>query len=638
MQNRSVRRLVGTGLIAGALVSGVFAGAVSAGAAVNPRAGTTLTEPLPTGSTVTSVLPFYSGAQCTTTNIDYWDLQVRPGLWFGLGASITYQPQMSPLAPGAVSYVGANTVTSVTSKGWKFSDGAGHTDTITASNIMFWINMDRAQRNQGSNGEACGFVPGFGLPDQLLNAVPSGNKVTLTFKGHLNKTWTLYNQLSQIVPLAAAWDRTAGGAANCAGQAYASVTEGGSNICTAVFNYLSGLQINNALWAWSDGPYRQQSAGYSGGSPDGNNVQIANTSYSGPGSTAAHAVKRIVYKPYALESSEIAALQSGILSQGTVDPADVTASPGPGKAGHNLLPHLTNYTTLGAVTYGVFYWMFNFGNSHSTYPASSHTSWVALNNQSYFRQAMQTSVDQPAIIKHVENGYGLDTYSALPTYPKNSNNKGVKNPYVYSATRGKGIMKAHGWNVTHFPATCGLHTAVGCGTSAYPIPFGTQAKESVLIPNGDTPVITQATDESNEIKASGIDLVVNSSLDATHVQLACFAGQAAWEMCGYGGWIFSPDYYPSGEVLFVLGSSSNSGGYPSPEMQGLMADNTTSGNVPLNGIDPKYHTSYAQFSATDVPFLWQPTPAGFIEQLKSLHGMPAPSPLTNFNPEYVTSI
>jgi len=642
MQNHKIRRLVIAGLTVGSLTAGGLAStAAAAAAATSPKAGSTLTVPL-VASFPNSNLPFYSGAQCTTTNIDYWDLTARPGLWFGLGNSISLQTKMSPLSVGHVGYSGADTVATVSVKGWNWSDAAGHLQRMTTRDVMFWLNMDRAQSNGGFAGAACGFVPGFGEPNELLNAVPSGNNVTLTFKGHQSITWTIYNQLSQIVPMANAWDTT-GSPANCAGEAYTAVKEDGTDICTTVFNYLSGLQINNAIWNWADGPYRQKSAQVVSGSPTGNDVQVANTHYSGPASTAAHAVKTIVYRPYSgtsAEQAETADLQANKLDIGTVDPSNVSPSPGPGKAGHNLLPHMGNYKTLGSVDYGVFYYQFNFGNAHSTWTAPKSQVWVDLNNQTYFRQAMMSSVDQANLIKHVDNGYAVPTYSAVPTYPKNSNNKGVKNTWSYSTTRGKTIMKAHGWNTNVFPDECTLHGAAGCGNAQYPIPFGSRASETVLIPSGDQPPITIAQDQANEIKAaSGIQMKVNATLTPNQVQTDCFgAEQGAWQICGYGGWIFAPDYYPSGEVLFVLGSSSNSGGYPSAEMQALMADTTISGNIALNGNNPKYHTSYAQFSATDVPFLWQPTPAGFIEQAKSLVGNPAPSPLTNFNPEYITAI
>ena len=97
MRNKGIGRLVGAGLAASALTAGVFAGAVSAGAAVQPRVLHTMTVPYAPGSTVTSVFPYYTGAQCTTVNIDYWNLQVRPGYWFGLGSSLALQPALAPL-------------------------------------------------------------------------------------------------------------------------------------------------------------------------------------------------------------------------------------------------------------------------------------------------------------------------------------------------------------------------------------------------------------------------------------------------------------------------------------------------------------------------------------------------------------
>jgi peptide/nickel transport system substrate-binding protein len=128
---------------------------------------------------------------------------------------------------------------------------------------------------------------------------------------------------------------------------------------------------------------------------------------------------------------------------------------------------------------------------------------------------------------------------------------------------------------------------------------------------------------------------VKISVDDTVDPLPC---PGHWEICGYGGWVYAPDYYPSGEVLFAPGSSSNLGGYDSPEMNALIAESTTNGDLALNAKDLTYHTSFAQWSATDVPFLWQPTPTQFIEVAKSMQGEQAPNPLDDFNPEYITQI
>ncbi len=635
MRHRSIRRLMVAGLAVGGLTMGVLAVPAVAGAAT-AKAGSTLTVPWSPGSVPTSTFPFYSAAQCTTTNIDYWNLEVRPGYWFGLGASVSLIESLSPLNTPTIATTGAYTTATFTTKGWHWSNGTS-SSVMTAKDIAFFLNMDKAQIKQGANA-FCGYAPGFGVPDQIHSvSYPhglSGNEVQIQFDGHASKLWLLYNELSQIVPLNQNWDTTGSGDAGCAAEAFASVKTDGSDTCTAVFNYLSGLQINNALWSWSDGPYRQQSAQYASGAPDGNDVQVANAAYSGP--VKAHAVKTIVYKPYSTVGAEIADLQSNKLDLGYADPSDVSKSPGPGKAGHNLLPHMTNYHTVGSTLFGVFYYMFNFDNAHSTYQTSGPLpTWAKLANLQYFRAAMQESENQAFVIAHVENGYGIQTFSAIPTYPKNSNNKGVVNSYAYSATKGKALMHAHGWNTSVFPDVC---AATNCGSAQFPIARGQKAQIQLLVPSGDPAVTAQTNDEDTYIKnASGIQVQATFE-PANTVQGACFGGAAAWELCGYGGWIYAPDYYPSGEVLFAAGSSSNSGGYASAEMNQLIHETTTNGSLALNAKDSTYHTSFAQWTVTDVPFLWQPTPASFVEVINSLKGQQPPNPLDDFNPEYITAI
>jgi peptide/nickel transport system substrate-binding protein len=598
--------------------------------------GQGLTVAFTPGSVPTSVFPFYSASQCTTTNIDYWNLEVRPGYWFGLGSSVALIPSLSPLNLPTFAVTGANTTITFTTKGWTWSNGTGQTAAMDAKDIAFFLNMDKAQTGQGANA-FCGYAPHFGVPDQIVKvSYPhglTGNEVSIVFAGHPSHQWLQYNELSQIVPLTQAWDTT-GSPANCAGESFASVKTNGSDPCTAVFKYLSSLQINDSIWAWADGPYRQQSAQYSSGVPDGNDVQVANTEYSG--AVKAHAVQTITYKPYATTGAEVADLQSGKLDLGYAEPSDVSPSPSPGLAGRNLLPHMSSYNTVGTTEFGVFYYMFNFDNAHSTYQTSGLLpTWAKLNNLQYFREAMQTAENQAFVITHVDNGYAIQTFSAIPTYPKNSLNQGVVNPYPYSASEGKALMRAHGWNTSVFPDTC---AAANCGTAQFPIPTGAKASISLLVPSGDPAVTQQTNDEDTFIKdGSGIQ-VVPVFEPATSVQGACFGGSATWQLCGYGGWIYAPDYYPSGEVLFAAGSSSNSGGYANNEMNELIRETTTDGNLALNATDATNHTSFAQWSATDVPFLWQPTPPSFIEQLRTIKGIQPPNPLSDFNPEYITAI
>ncbi len=54
----------------------------------------------------------------------------------------------------------------------------------------------------------CDYTPGF-FPDNVASAAyPNASTVVFHLKTPLNPTWFLYNELSQIIPMPIAWDRT----------------------------------------------------------------------------------------------------------------------------------------------------------------------------------------------------------------------------------------------------------------------------------------------------------------------------------------------------------------------------------------------------------------------------------------------
>ena len=75
---------------------------------------------------------------------------------------------------------------------------------------IFWINMVLAvPQDWGAD------VPG-GFPTNVTNIhVVSPTQLQMTMKQSFASTWFLYNELSQIAPMPAAWDRTASGPSHC---------------------------------------------------------------------------------------------------------------------------------------------------------------------------------------------------------------------------------------------------------------------------------------------------------------------------------------------------------------------------------------------------------------------------------------
>ena len=58
------------------------------------------------------------------------------------------------------------------------------------------------------------------------------------------------------------------------------------------------------------------------------------------------------------------------------------------------------------------------------------------------------------------------------------------NPFPCSATKGRALVKAHGWNTSVFPAAC---NATNCGTAPFPIAKGAVASVGLLFPRTARP-------------------------------------------------------------------------------------------------------------------------------------------------------
>ena len=98
-------------------------------------------------------------------------------------------------------------------------------------------------------------------------------------------------------------------------------------------------------------------------------------------------------------------------------------------------------------------------------------------------------------------------------------------------------------------------------------------------------------------------------------------------------WTYTPDVYPSGEVLWATGGGSNEGAYSSAANDALIKQ-TTFGTAKL--------AAYATGLAKQLPAIWEPEAATVIENIKTLKSLKingvngfVQDPLENFLPEYL---
>ena len=281
---------------AASLGAGVAALALAAAACSSNRSGASGTKPVSGGTAVMAeppsqtpsyIFPFMAPAVSSNQNLfDFTYLMYRPLYWFGKGRQPMLNTSLSLASPATFS--GQNVTIKL--KHYMWSNGTP----VTAQDVVFWINMMRAVPQ-----DWFGSVPG-GFPTNVSDVkAVSSSELTMTMNKAYSPTWFLYNNLSQITPMPAAWDRTASGPSDCA----TNVSD-----CAAVYNYLAGQAkdlssyATSPIWSIVDGPWK-----LSAFNSDGHVTFVPNKSYSGPVKPKLAALEEV---PFTTDAAEYDVLQS----------------------------------------------------------------------------------------------------------------------------------------------------------------------------------------------------------------------------------------------------------------------------------------------------------------------------------------
>jgi len=305
----------------------------------------------------------------------------------------------------------------ITLKNWKFSNG----QPITARSVVFWMNLLKANKIDWG-----AYVPGE-FPDNVVSTTAvNSHTVRFELNGSYSPTWYTYNELSQVVPLPMAWDRTSlsAPAPTASTPNLPDTTTAGAR---AVYKFLNAQATHLATYAsspiWSivDGPWKLKSF-----TTEGKAVFVPNVSYSGP---IKPTIKEFVELPFTSQTAEFGVLAAGdgALSYGYIPTSDIPQEGRIKGDGYNTSPW-----TLFAFNYIPM----NYNNP----------TYGAVYRQLYFRQALEHLIDQPAWISKFMSGYGVETNSPVPVAPSNPfvDPYTKKSPYPYSITAAKSLMTSHG--------------------------------------------------------------------------------------------------------------------------------------------------------------------------------------------------
>jgi peptide/nickel transport system substrate-binding protein len=532
---------------------------------------------------------------------DFTYLMYRPLYWFGYGSQPVVNPSLS--LASTPTFSGQNVTIKL--KNYKWSNGTP----VTAQDVMFWINMMKAVPQ-----DWFGSVPG-GFPTNVSDVrAVSSTELTMTMNKPFSSTWFLYNNLSQITPMPAAWDRTASGPSNCD----TTVSD-----CAAVYNYLAGqakdlnTYATSPIWGVVDGPWK-----LSAFNADGHVTFVPNKSYSGPIKPKLSAFEEV---PFTTDSAEYDVMQSPNSSTkidvGYIPASDLPSKPAGASAGANPLSS-KGYTLAPLYAWGIGFYVMNFQSTTGNGP---------IIRQLYFRQAMAYLMDQQGVISGPLRGYGSVTVGPVGSTPVSkflSPNGRQGDPFPFSIAKAKTLLTSHGWKVAPGgttscvdPAKCGPGIAQG-KTLSFNFPYA----------SGLSWLASEMTELQSNAAQVGIKLNIEPQPinQVTSVAAAnCVAVKTScdWDMANFEGFTFSPDYLPTGDVLYLTGATSNYGAYSDAQNDAMIEKTLTSSNL-------SYMYTWQDYLAKQLPFEWQPFPAYQITEVaNSLKGFLPQSPTLSINPE-----
>ncbi|MGY0231546.1 ABC transporter substrate-binding protein [Longispora urticae] len=550
------------------------------------------------------IFPFTPVEYFGTANLhEFQVLMYRPLYWYGHDGEPEVDHDLSLAEPPEWSADGL-TVT-ITLKPWWWSNG----EPVCADNVMLWMHL-----LQECKADFGGYVPGY-FPDNLTSfRKVAENQVSFTFDRVYSKMWVLMNQLSSITPLPRAWDRTADGPADCTHD---------PSSARAVWSYLRDQNADrrnwasNPLWGVVNGPWRLETCTLDG--VTGEVTFVPNECYSGPNRPRLDRFRQVTTASndaeYETLASDPGAIQVGFL------PFDRVVEPtvDPTKGGPNPLDE--HYTLVPHIAFKINYFPMNFNNP---------TVAGRIIGQLYFRQALQSVLDQDAAISEVYKGYGYPTYGPVPMLPDSEliSPAHRQNRYPFDIDRARRYLTDNGWDVGTTPAVCVDPDRAGDG-----IPAGTELRFLLRYTEGYPGLTWMMAKLRDDAARAGIALDLEE-VDASVIVVedtTCTPGPDSpclWQFSNWnGGWIYGPGFHPTGEFLYQSGSGVNFGSYADPRADELIARSVTSD-------DPADFHAYQDYISEQVPVVWVPNfPVRLLEVARDLRGVEPINPYGLLTPE-----
>ncbi len=557
------------------------------------------------GEPPTYIFPMFTAAYWDTGYIPWASYLMWPPLYqWGNNGKPAYNPTNSlAAAPVFSTNAAGHTVATITLKDRKWSDGKP----VTTRDVQFWMNLLDA-----SKASFAPYVPGA-FPD-IVSSIRynSSSKFTITFNKHYSSYWLLGNELDQITPIPQhAWDKTS--SSGKVGN-YDMTPAGAKSVYSFLQKQaqLKAQFASSPLWQVVDGPWQISSYEVSTG-------QISFRHSKTYPSLQSHAITQFTELPFASNTAEFDALETGQVDVGYVPFESLNAIP-----------------SLKAKGYKIANWVqAAFAGLILQYAKKDAAAPIL--DQLYVRQAFTHLLDMSTIVSKIWSGAATLQSGPIP----NPNGKGQyvtpaerTEPYPYSVSSATSLLRDHGWKVV--PGGTSTCTRPGTASNECGAGISRGAKLSFRL------VGTQSSqteyrllqDVISSFQAAGIQTNVNLVPDANLASdaAACVGKSTCnWDMeLWMGEWPLGwTPYVETGGNTFACGAASNYGNLCNSYNDSLIAANHTSAD-PASAIQKwENYMVHQQYQ------IFLPVPAYRVVAYKSnLAGVTPLDPYLQIYPQY----
>lgn len=552
------------------------------------------------------IFPFTPAERMGMRNVlEFQSLMYRQLYYFGTDGTPTVDYENSIGEPPQWSEDGLTAT--IRLKPWKWSNG----DDVTADNVLLWVNLMKVKGDR--YGE---YVPGY-FPDNLTAyGARSDTELYFTFERRYSHDWVLYNQFSTITPLPKCWDRTSAGPANASRDlgdveaVYEFLMKAQGDICDEN-NPVRHEWATSPIWSVVSGAWKLSSY-----AEDGTVTFVPNEAYSGPQRPTVDEFRQV---PTESDEAQYAQLQRGPDAPGGFNVGYLPLS----FAERGTNPLEDAYELYPQTAFCIRYFVLNYNNP---------TVKGRIFAQKYFRQALQSCLDQDSAVAGIYRGYAYRQNGPVPVEPPTDlispRQRAGAWPLPFDPAKAEKLLEDHGWDTSVTPAVCVDPEAAGEG-----IPAGTELDVLLRYAKG-RPALTALMDKLRDSAAeAGISIRLEEVYGSILVaeDAPCAPGPdtpCLWEMCCWnGGWVY---HRPTGEILFSTDAGGNFGHYSDPEADALIARTVTSD-------DPEVFYDYQDFIAENVPVIFTPNfPIRLFEVDRRIRGFGPINPFGLINPEYWT--